>query len=70
MSEGPVKAWRDGHRAPRSAKASERVCAPGSGATAGRAYCGRKSTTRAQDWKGVTCVDCHAMRRADMEATR
>ncbi len=38
--------------------------------TLGRAYCGRKAKTTDKNWKSVTCVDCHAARRADQEAQR
>ncbi|MDD7930096.1 hypothetical protein [Microbacterium thalli] len=36
--------------------------------TTGRAYCGRKTKNTEKDWNRVTCVDCHAARRADEEA--
>lgn len=31
----------------------------------GRPYCGRKSIVLVDTWRAVTCVDCHAARRAD-----
>jgi type IV pilus biogenesis protein CpaD/CtpE len=67
MSAGPIKQWREGHKvASTSTAAKDRVCFMKLGA--GRAYCGRRPQVSVDDWKRVTCADCGAAYRADIEA--
>ena len=66
MSEGPIKMWRDSWKPTIvSTTDAARTCAA-SVALAGRSYCGRKGF-RLVPWDAVTCADCHAARRADVE---
>lgn len=65
MSEGPIKQARDAWK-PRQVSTTDtaRICAPD--IAAGRSICGRKNK-RTDEWKRVTCADCHAAARADKE---
>lgn len=45
---------------------SERICAPD--IDRNRAYCGRKSQIKTDEWSRVNCPECHAAARADKEA--
>lgn len=67
MSAGPIKAWRESHLPERvsEVKASERVCARRPGTW--RAECGRKKAVFAEQGMEVTCPECKAAVRADVE---
>ena len=65
MSEGPIKAEREGrHVDAISAPDNARVCMKNPDTQ--RAYCGRKKHKGlVQSWASTVCADCRAAARAD-----
>lgn len=68
MSDGPIKAWRDSWKPPKTSSSNaERACFKN--LLAAKAYCGRRPKLAFDDPTKVTCSDCLAALRADREAT-
>lgn len=67
MSEGPIKREREAWKpVPASTPDARRVCFKS--LLERRGYCGRVPQVSFDDWGKVTCADCLAARRADVQA--
>jgi hypothetical protein len=68
MSAGPIRKAQEARSSTLASNTgSSALHAPGA---AGRAYCGRRTTSLAKSWASTTCSDCLAARRADQEAEK